>query len=275
MKVLERLPKSFTILVLLALCTAFIVIVPGCNNLSSQGRATVKMTDDPSNFDAMIVNIDRIEVHKSGTGSNGWEVLSDQPTRVNLLSLTNGQTSLLGSSTLAAGSYDQLRLILGSGNSIVDQGTSYALSIPSGLQTGIKININLQVKDGQTSNVLLDFNAAQSVITSGVGIYILQPVIRSVNMNSDGNIKGTISPGTLHSYVMAYSQEDTVSTFADTTNGSFKIVGLSAGTYNVHFYAGSRAYNDTTITGVEVNAGNDTNMGTITLHSSGVTASKQ
>lgn len=269
MKILYRLPYMFT---LLALSFVLLISVTGCGNHSSNGRATVKMTDDPSNFDAMIVNIDRVEAHKSGSGNDGWEVISDQPTQVNLLSLTNGQTSLLGSGTLAAGSYDQLRLILGSG-SIVDQGTSYALTIPSGLQTGIKINVNMQVRNGQTTNILLDFNAAQSVTISGLGVYILQPVIHPVDMDTDGNIKGTISPGTLHSYVMATNQEDTASTYADTTNGSFKIVGLSAGTYNVHFYARSRAFKDTTVTGVEVNAGNDTNMGTVTLHSSGTAPS--
>lgn len=256
--------KYFTWIFILSLFIS--LTVQGCSNSSSdKGRETIKMTDDPANFDAMIVNINRIEAHKSGSGANGWELISDQPTQVNLLSLTNGQASVLGSNQLDAGNYDQIRLVLGSGNKIVDNGVTYALSIPSSLQTGIKINVDMQVKGGSSNTLLLDFNAAESVALSGVGIYILHPVIRPVNTNTDGNIKGSITPDTLHTYVVATGQTDTASTYADTTSGAFKIMGLHAGTYNVHFYVGSRAYQDTTISNVEVNAGDDTDMGKVTI----------
>ena len=243
-----------------------LILFSACNKLNSKANVNVVMTDSPASFSALLINIDRIELHKSGASQNtGWETISDQPKQVNIMSLTNGQTTLLGSNKIAAGNYDMMRLVLGTGNKIVIGGQSYDLTIPSGMQSGIKINTNLTINGGENSNLLLDFNASQSITLNGNLNYILKPVINLVNPNTDGNLKGTISPVSAKAAIIASDSQDTSATYADTTSGKFTVVGLKAGTYTVQIFSNSSAYNDTTINKVQINAGSNTDMGTITL----------
>lgn len=250
-----------------------------CNTISSNsnnGKATVQvhMTDTPANFDALIINVTKIEAHTSGAGANsGWQVLSNTPVKVNIMNLMNGKTQLLATSQLKADKYDAIRLILGTGNKVVIGGKSFPLTIPSSMKSGIKINTNINLSAGQTANILLDFNASSSLILSGLN-YILKPVINIVNYNEDGNIKGSIIPVSAKAALIATGPQDTTSTYADTTSGSFTLVGLKAGTYKVHIYSNSKTYSDTTLTNIQVNANANTNLGTITLTSAGSTGTK-
>jgi hypothetical protein len=52
---------------------------------------------------------------------------------------------------------------------------------------------------------------------------------------------------------------------SDTTDGSFRLVALPAGTYEVTIAPDDSNYRDTTITGVQVVATQDTSIGTVTL----------
>jgi hypothetical protein len=224
------------------------------------------MTDSPANFDALIVDITSIEAHTSGASENdGWHVINDKPIQVNIMNLTNGKTQLLGSSQLKADNYDEIRLVLGTGNKIIIGGQEIALTVPSSMQSGIKIKSNINLSAGQTLNLLLDFNASSSVTLTGTLNYVLKPVINVVNYNEEGNIIGTILPVKARAALNASGSRDSSATYADTTTGKFKIVGLKAGTYNVHVYSNSNVYDDTTLTGVDVNANSDTDLGSITL----------
>lgn len=246
----------------------FLILVSftACNKSNDKATVNVEMTDSPATFNALLVNIDRIDIHKSGASSDsGWETIEDKPIQVNIMNLTNGQAKLIGSNAISSGNYDMIRLILGTGNKIVVGGQSYNLTIPSGAQTGIKINTNLSVNGGKTSNILLDFNASQSIELTGNLNYVLKPIINLVNPNTEGNIKGSVDPVSAKAAIIASNEQDTSATYADTTSGKFTIVGLKAGTYNVQIFSNSSSYNDTTISKVNVNAGSSTDMGTITL----------
>ncbi len=243
-----------------------LISLTACNKSHDKSTVNVKMTDSPASFSALLVNVDRVDIHKSGASDNdGWETIEDQPIQVNIMNLTNGQAKLLGSNQIASGNYDMIRLILGTGNKIVIGGTEYALTVPSGAQSGIKIHTNLTVNGGETSDVLLDFNASQSIQLTGNLNYILNPVISVVNPNTDGNIKGSVDPAMAKAAIIASNDQDTTATYADTTSGKFTLVGLKAGTYTVQFFSNSSAYNDTTLSNIQVNAGSDTDMGTIKL----------
>ncbi|MEJ2507668.1 MAG: DUF4382 domain-containing protein, partial [Ignavibacteriaceae bacterium] len=60
-----------------------------------------------------------------------------------LLQLRNGANVLLGDAELQAGSYTQIRLIVTSENYVIVQGIKTLLTIPSGIQTGIKLITSL------------------------------------------------------------------------------------------------------------------------------------
>lgn len=249
------------------------ILFQGCNsnsNANSNGKAkvTASITDSPGLFTALNVEVDQIEIHKTGASdsTSGWVVICDSTVNVNIMDLTNGKTHLLGSNNIDAGTYDQIRFVLGTNNTVTVGGVTYPITIPSGSQTGIKINSNMTISPGENFNLLLDFNAAQSIHMTGNGVFMMKPVIHAVNIQTQGDLSGTIIPASAKSVVYALSGTDTVaSAYADTSKGGFKIVGLTAGTYNVAIHSNSTAFRDSTLSNVTVNAGSETNIGTITL----------
>src|SRR5262249_34353288 len=115
---------------------------PDAQNGAGSSGATphlqVRLTDAPAAFQSVFVDISRIDI---GTASDGWVTLSDQPQQFDLLTLQNDATALLGGADLAPGSYTQLRLIVSSA-SVVVGGVTQSLTIASGAQTGIKLNVD-------------------------------------------------------------------------------------------------------------------------------------
>ncbi|HKJ30467.1 MAG TPA: DUF4382 domain-containing protein [Balneolales bacterium] len=240
---------------------------PGHGN----GRIKVHMTDKPShgNIQALTVDITKIEIHEtaSDSGGNRWQTISDSAQKVNILDLSDGKTTLLGSKDLQSGTYNQIRLILGSDNTVTADGNTMPIKIPSGQQTGIKINVNtkIQLQQGKTYNLLLDFNVAQSIHETGNGRYMMKPVIHAVDTQIDGYIKGIVQPDSTNAVIYAMNNQDTTSTFADTTNGKFKLMGIAPGTYSLKISPRNTSFSDTTLTTVSVNSNDTTDVGTITL----------
>ncbi len=91
---------------------------------AGSGTLRVALTDAPAcGFDQVNVTVERVRVHQSSTaGDNdgGWVDLPvvNGPRKVDLLSLTNGVLMELGQTTLAAGYYSQIRLVLVSNKSV-------------------------------------------------------------------------------------------------------------------------------------------------------------
>jgi hypothetical protein len=273
----KTISKTFYLITLMSIFGGFLLLQACDNNTTNinsngpqhgKGRVNVHMTDSPANYDSLTINILRIEIHGTGSDSanNKWQVISDSSQTVNIMDLTNGKTKLIGTKDLEPGTYNQIRLILGSENTVSVNGNSYPVKIPSGQQSGLKININTNINltQGKTIDLLLDFNAANSVHRTGNGRYMMKPVIHAVNTKIDGYIKGQVQP--YKATVFTVNDSDTTSTFADSTSGNFKLVGLKPGTYSLTLLPVDTTYSDTTLTGIQVNSGDTTNVGTITLH---------
>ena len=111
----------------------------------------------------------------------------------------------------------------------------------------------------------LDFNVDRSIHMTGNGQYMLNPVIRIIPVITSGTISGTVTPLSTASTVFAISGTDTVSTTADITNGSFKLMALVQGTYTVKALSKNALYSDKTITNVSVTAKQNTDLGTFNL----------
>ena len=158
---------------------------------SPEGTMRLSITDAPAcGYDEVNITIDRVRVHKSSSAvdaDSGWsEVVLSPAKRVDLLSLTNGVLEELGQTALPAGKYTQMRLVLapntGSNpfaNSVVPTGSAEtALTTPSGQQSGIKLNVNIDIVADKMADFVLDFDACKSVVKRGnSGQYNLKPVI--------------------------------------------------------------------------------------------------
>jgi hypothetical protein len=233
---------------------------------NGQGQIKITMVDAPTSFDHVNISVTRVEVHKSGAdSSSGWVVINDNAAIYDLLKLRNGASVVLGNSSLDAGHYTQLRLILGTGSNIVVNGITFNLDTPSGMQSGLKLNHAFEIQHGLVYELMLDFDTEHSIVLTGSGQYKLKPVIRVVPMIISGTISGRINQINALASVHAISGNDTVSTAADTTTGLFKLMALIQGTYIVQISSGNAAYNDTTIANVIVAAKQNTDLGTINL----------
>ena len=168
--------------VLFSLVLASAMLLNGCKkDEGGYGDITVNMTDAPAGYQKVNVDIQAVEVHMVPTsGKAQWMTLTTKSGVYDLLSLQNGiDTNIVVTNQLPAGKITQMRLILGSNNSLVDNaGNSYPLTIPSGSQTGIKIPGPITVTANATVSVLLDFDADKSVVVQGNQDFQLKPVIQ-------------------------------------------------------------------------------------------------
>lgn len=273
---------------LFTLIFGLLVGFTACDSTGSDagtGTMEVTLTDAPAPYDSVHVTINEVRVKKEddddSDGSDGddsdgeseeeeWTTISDEQMRVNLLELTNGNQVSLGSEELTAGEYEQIRLILGDDNTVTIDGETHNLQTPSAQQSGLKINIDAEIEEDTEYSLLIDFDAARSIVEQGNGNYLLKPVLRAVNLEETGSIVGNVQPSDFNTNVLAVIDGDTVTSTITTNSGDFKIIGLEEDTYEVYFDPNSDQYADSTITGVEVNTGEKTELDTVQLESNGV-----
>jgi hypothetical protein len=253
---------------------AFVIIAfSACQKDSTDNQGTSRMsvylTDDPATYKSVNIDIKEIRIkYSDDTSSNdGWVSLPMTKAGVyNLLQFSNGMDTVLTSSEIPSGTIKQIRLVLGSNNTVVVGNTTHTLETPSAQQSGLKLKIDANLVPGIEYKLWLDFDAGKSIVTTGNGKYILKPVIRAYAKATAGAIKGIITPLKTSGWIYAIQNTaDTVaSALADTTTGNFLFSGLSAGTYKVAI-KGTNNYKDTTMSNVGVTVGTVTNVGSIQL----------
>jgi len=111
-------------------------------------RLMVRLTDGPGNYQAVNIDIRDVQVN-TGEGDGGWESLDVNEGIYDLLKLTNGLDTLLGETELPPGHISQVRLILGDDNTVVVDGKTRELSTPSAQQSGLKVNIDMDLGWGR------------------------------------------------------------------------------------------------------------------------------
>ncbi|MBC3539482.1 DUF4382 domain-containing protein [Rufibacter sediminis] len=207
---------------------------------SGSARMEVRMTDAPGEYDEVNVDIRSVQIHREANDNEaGWETLENiRPGVYNLLDFANGRDTLLASATLPIGRISQIRLVLGNNNSLKLKGetTPRPLTTPSGQTSGLKLQINADLEADVTYVVLLDFDAAKSIVPRGnSGQYNLKPVIRTLTKAVAGGIRGTVTPAAAKPGILVISAaNDTIGGFADDA-GRYLIKGIPAGTYKVQF----------------------------------------
>ena len=163
--------------------------------VTGDGHFTLKLIDSVGPYDEVNIEVIQVSVHRAGEdSSSGWLVVSQDTLAVDLLDYTNGNFAVLADSVLAAGQYTQVRLLLTDNNTVVVDGESHELEIPSGSTSGLKLNHPFTIEDGVTYSATLDFDAERSIHLTGNNRYKMSPVIRIVVDEVSGSIFGTIDP---------------------------------------------------------------------------------
>ena len=225
------------------------------------GSYILRLTDSPGEYDHVYVDIADVSVNISTVG---WVDIGPQvPGIYDLLAYDNGLDTLLSNATLPTGTITQIRLILGTNNSVVVNGVSHNLSVPSAQQSGIKLTINSTISANSTLIEWLDFDAGKSVKLLGNGTYQLNPVLHNFSAATNGRINGTLLPADALAYVAAIKGNDTLIAIPE-ANGFFQFSGLS-GNYQLDFIPTIQTYSSQTLTNNVVIGNQISSIGTITL----------
>lgn len=231
--------RSFAFLAITMVSLIFI----GCNDNDDDSdpgtsNVVVRMSDAPGDYKEVNVEVKDVMVKSTtSTDDQGWVSIGKNPGIYNLLDLTGGVTILIADNKVPSGYLGQIRLVLGTNNTVVlNDGTTHALNTPSAQQSGLKLQINKTLTKDKTYEFLLDFDVEKSVVVEAgnSGNYNLNPVIRVSTKETSGSIKGTISPLLVGYQVLASVQvgTTTVSAYAN-EQGVFQLDGLPVGVYTV------------------------------------------
>jgi hypothetical protein len=263
MKTIQIKKQKFLSKIIYALFFSLVVLgITSCDKDNKEkAQLSVLMTDAPGVYDAVLIDLQRVEV--TGDGGNAI-VLNTNADIYNLLDLTNGVNTLIATGDMEPGTMSQIRLILGPNNSVVVDGVSYPLSTPSAEQSGLKLQVHQLFEPGVAYTILLDFDASQSVVEKGNGEYLLKPVIRTIDVAVSGSIKGSIAPVGVITTITASSDGLTFYSTVNNSNGDFLVAGLPAGTYNITVTPALPLL-PVTLTGKTVTVGVTTNVGIITF----------
>jgi hypothetical protein len=184
------------------------------------GTVTLRITDAPVDSSAVenvFVQFSAIELQGQGGRTTFYfcedpanaanpAVVSASPCakpksmQIDLLHLTDGlSVNLLNGQTVPAGHYDWIRLAVDTAGDLDSyikvSGVDHELTIPSGDETGLKLNRGFNVAAGGHSDFTVDFDLRKSVHVTGMGEYILRPTLRIVDNLLVGKITGTVAAG--------------------------------------------------------------------------------
>ncbi|PRX43797.1 DUF4382 domain-containing protein [Salegentibacter salegens] len=225
-------------------------------------ETSVYITDSPvdqANVEAVFITVSEVKL-------NGKAIEGFQKSTIEISSLTNGSTEMLGKLNLDAGTTSSIELVLADsdddnnapGNYLVTKsGTKQELS---GV-TQIQLNDQVEIKEDGPNDIVLDFDLRKSIKQEGdqytfVSDGSLQKSLRAVNTSNVGVIEGNVenSSDANAETVIAYayrkgefneSEKDgdqgvrfnnaVSSSVVSESNGDFEIHFLEEGDYEMYF----------------------------------------
>jgi hypothetical protein len=124
----------------------------------------------------VLITIDEMAVHSDW---DGWKTIRTDSFTVDLMSMQMHPIDV-GGITLAAGKVTQVRLVISEGSVVTSDGRTHPLRVPSGPETGIKLDGPWFVAPCQLVTLHLQFEPLGSVNVHAPGDgdpWILNPVI--------------------------------------------------------------------------------------------------
>lgn len=256
--------KNIRLVVFLVLLMSVFVFA-GCTDEEKESnagttRVEIRLTDAPAPYDAVNINIQSVSLH---VNSDWVELDLLHPGVYNLLDFQNGIDTLLAGEDVPSGIISQIRLVLGDeGNSIVKDGETYQLEIPSAQQSGLKLNLHDELIPDIVYRLWIDFDASRSIVETGSGKYQLKPVIRSYTDAIGGSLRGIVLPQDANAVVWGVLSTDSILAYPR-PDGCFLLPGLQpSSSWKIVFEPDEDSgYKVLELTGVSVVAGQVTDLG--------------
>jgi hypothetical protein len=181
------------------------LLLASCND-----RTTVKfeLTDAPpelASIAQVVVSLDRVEAHVAGDDDDhdpdgpgdrgtagegdgdrrgGWRTITPRAGTFDLMALRNDVRAALGELELTGGKITQIRLFINpeaDNRVVLVSGESCALDLEHVPPTGVKIIHPfkaLEVNEGSSMTIVIDFDAGESLDQTGACAFALKPVIK-------------------------------------------------------------------------------------------------
>jgi hypothetical protein len=179
-------------------------VLAGCGDSGGSGGQTGSLSlaigDAPvDGATEVVIVFQAVELHHAGSTRR---IEFDEPKAVDLLAYQNGATvDLLDGVEVDAGNYQWMRLDvlaepnLGDGSFIkFESGEQFPLYVPSGSESGLKINRPFTVAAGGITRLVADFDLRKSIIEppGQEPNYVLKPVLRLMDELEVGEIDGDV-----------------------------------------------------------------------------------
>lgn len=187
------------------------VLLTDASGATTGSQVTKADVDAPGTITKAEVTIERVAIVPSEDTEDGeaedggLEILSEEEMPVDLTTLQDGVTEMLGEVSIPQGEYSQIRLVTAreaTVNYVDANGTEQeaTLVLPSADESGIKVNFNEFTIDDSADDVeiTLDFSVEESFVQTGeTGNYLFKPVVQaeSVVTSDDSNGDGAGDAG--------------------------------------------------------------------------------
>jgi hypothetical protein len=183
------------------------LLLTGCGggDGASTGSLTLAITDAAvDSADNVVVEFYGVELQPAGGERVSYDFteqcnLDPASCQIDLLALTGGVSELiLDNETVPSGEYSWLRLMVNAQPNVRDSyivvgGEEFELRIPSGDESGLKLNQGFIVPAGGSADFTIDFDLRKSVHDPvGSSDYLLRPSLRIVDNTQVGTLTGNV-----------------------------------------------------------------------------------
>ena len=197
-----------------SIVAAAALLLSGCgDDFASQGTLNLNITDAPvDNATSVVVAFTGVTLKPQNGSSYDIDFKDDNGNLVvktiDLLDQQGANSEpLLLNHSLATGHYDWMRLKVNAQSGVMDStitldasGGQHSLYIPSGNQTGLKLNRGFDITEGEAVTFTIDFDVRRSVVApqNNATDYKLKPTLRIVENANVGHLTGHIGDATLN-----------------------------------------------------------------------------
>lgn len=115
-------------------------------------------------------------------GTDGKQtIILDEDRTMNILDVSRSDPVILSNVSIEPGIYQELRLVLKEENTIVINGETHPIKIPSGQQSGLKLKGPFEIPKGKLFTLMIELDTDRSVSWNQGQGYRLQPVLNVSN----------------------------------------------------------------------------------------------
>jgi hypothetical protein len=195
---------------LLLIVVGLVVSACGGSSGGDTGVVSLAVTDAPvDEVSSVVVQFSGVAFKREGSEPETVSSLTPTPRQIDLLQFSEGRAAvLLDGVTLPAGHYEWVRLIVDNQPNVRDSfvellsGAECELRVPSGAESGLKLNRGFTLPADGSVALTVDFNLLESILHAppgqvGTGIdcdqgYLLRPTLRLVDNAEVGAIAGSV-----------------------------------------------------------------------------------